>query len=207
LITLPSPALGVVTTPTDPLLSVAPPEGTATIPEMSDFTELMQQELDLREAIRGILVGLNWPHSAEIDRTLREQLVQLSTNIEVLNQRYLVPVSVDGRRERQETASTNSSSESISLDALIAQYRNVLGTIGSLIMQGSDRERGKIILTQVARSHEEMVTVLTTFRPDQSLQSSMENAPSVNLSRGEARWENEGGAPETVESAAVASSK
>ena len=181
-------------------------EGTAQLPEFGGIAELMQQELDLRKAIQGILVGLNWPHSAEIDRTLREQLLQLSTNIEVLNQRYMLPAKTG---EHDQPTSPGYGAESpgvsegtISLESLIAQYRTVLGTIGTLIMKGSDRERGKLILTQVARSHEEMASTLTTFLPRNPLHHDLEAVPKAIPTGSEARWENEGGpaepAPEPV---------
>ena len=133
---------------------------------------LLQQELDLRHSVEGILVGLNWPHSAEIDRTLREQLLRLSANIAVLNQRYMIPALVLSAVEDVpafvDQTGAGRSREILSLPDLIAQYRVILGTIGDLIAEGSDRERGKMILTQVALSHEEMATNLTTFLEEPS---------------------------------------
>ena len=181
-------------------------DGTPQVPEVGGFADLMQQELDLRKAIQGILVGLNWPHSAEIDRTLREQLLQLSTNIEVLNQRYMLPAKAGEQDQPTNTGygaeSPGITEETISLESLIAQYRTVLGTIGTLIMKGSDRERGKLILTQVARSHEEMASTLTTFLPRNPLHHDLAAVPKAMPTGSEARWENEGGpaepAPEPV---------
>lgn len=176
-------------------------EATATNSDGGGFADLMQQELDLRKAIQGILVGLNWPHSAEIDRTLREQLLQLSTNIEVLNQRYMLPGKSTVHVDTAATASDGAempgaSDDALSLEGLIAQYRTVLGTIGTLMMQGSDRERGKLILTQVARTHEEMATKLTTFLPKAMDHPTTETGVPVTLTVSEARWENEGGPAE-----------
>ena len=162
---------------------------------------LLQQEIDLRHSVEGILVGLNWPHSAEIDRTLREQLLQLSANIAVLNQRYRIPALVPSAKEDipdfVDQTEVGRTREILSLPDLIAQYRVILGTIGDLIAAGSDRERGKMILTRVALSHEEMATNLTTFLEEPStfehpsLTSAVVDVPT----RGEATWENEGGMP------------
>jgi len=153
---------------------------------------LLQEELDLRHSVEGILVGLNWPHSAEIDRTLREQLLELSANIAVLNQRYMIPASAESTVENGVTFADEPGRvrEMLSLPELIAQYRTILWTIGDLMAKGSDRERGKMILTQVALSHEKMATDLTTFLADTPafVDSTAVDAPT----RGEAISANEG---------------
>ena len=162
---------------------------------------LLQQELDLRHSVEGILMGINWPHSAEIDRTLREQLVRLSANVAVLNQRYMISSANDSETRQDSTfseqAGATKAAEIASLPDLIAQYRAVLATIASLIVEGTDRARGKMILTQVALSHEEMAASLTKFLDESpafehdSLTDKVADAPT----RGESRWENEGGSP------------
>lgn len=166
-------------------------------PAASGIGAVLEQERDLLAATDSFLNGQNGPLSAALHSALREQRSQLGGKIELLKQRYQMPpsaIAADSAQGPTESVRAEIAPENMgALSVLIAQHRTVLGAIASLIIQGFDGRRGKLILTEVASSHEAMATDLNHLLAENpSLADSA--APVVPPTRAEARWENEGGA-------------
>lgn len=172
-------------------------------PLTSGFGTVMEREYDLQALTRNYVGTASGPHAAAIDRILRVQQEKLGANIALLGERYETlphPVRFDALRRHPAIARTSAEAEPLcALPALVAQHLGMLGNINTLIAQREDGERGELILTEVARNHEEMAWMLTALlKEDESVRDRLPlpvtaTAPAAGSS--EAGWENEGGAP------------
>ncbi len=184
-------------------------DDTAQPPLTSGFGSVMEREQDIRSSTTERLGVDNGPKSAAIDRILRHQQLQLGANIALLEQRYeMLPhptrfatlPATHGRLSHARGAAVAPDAASL-LPNLVAQHISLLRAIEALITQRPDGQRGELILTEIARNHEEMAWMLTALiNEDDSVRdlvpipvtASLPAAPKAEAS--EADWENEGGA-------------
>lgn len=165
----------------------------------SGIGAVLEQERDLLSATDSFLNGHNGQLSAALHAALREQQAQLRAKIELLKQRYQMPspaIAADSAQGPNESARVEIAPENQGpLSVLVAQHRTVLSTAASLIMRGHDGLRGNLILKEVASSHERMAKQLSDLleeNPDLADATGPITPPTAS----EARWENEGGAPD-----------
>ena len=183
-------------------------DDTAQPPLTSGFGAVMEQERDIRSATAGYLAIDHGPQSASIDRLLRRQEAQLGANIALLEERYeMLPHpnrfrTLHTPKIRPPTARrTVPGKRDDFLPSLVARHVELLRDIVALQTHRPDGQRGELILAEIARNHEEMAQMLTTWiKEDDSARDLLRvpttavvapaaAAPSVTV----ARWENEGG--------------
>ena len=196
----PSALLGGKTTRSDRGRDTAQP------PLTSGFGAVMEQEEKIQCATERSVGGDKGPKSAAIDRILRDHGTRLGANIALLEQRYETlphPSRFKMLRANPDRLSTAEHAvigcDDGILSALASQHVALLGKIETLIRQRPDGQRGELILAEIARNHEEMARMLTALvNDDESLRDmvplSASEAPVPALPKGEAAWENEGGA-------------
>lgn len=82
------------------------------------------------------------------------------------------------------------------LPLLVAQHQNLMAEIDPIIAQNPDGQRGKLILTEVARNHEEMAWMLLALLNEDSVHArGLQAIPAeIEVASPEGNWENEGGA-------------
>lgn len=156
---------GVVTrAQTDPQNNTAQPALT------SGFGAVIEKEHDLQNATEGSLGHVSGQHATEIDHLLRHQHSRLGANIALLEQRYeSLPnperfVTWNDRRRPPSTPRhLERRDETEVLPDLIAQHTGLLADIEALIGCVPDGQRGELILTEVSRNHEEMVSMLAVL--------------------------------------------
>lgn len=188
--------------------AMAGSDTTAQPPLTSGFSVVMEQEEEIQSSTIGYLGTDKGPNSAALDRILQHQGVRLGANIALLEQRYETlphPVRFRTLHTKHGPLSrarrTAVAEDAGILPSLIAQHLNLLRKIETLIRQRPDGQRGELILTEIARNHEEMAWMLTALiREDESkrdLVPTPANAlkKALHLGANEATWENEGGAP------------
>jgi hypothetical protein len=162
----------------------------------SGFGSVMEQELEMQEATSHCLAEANGPHAGGIARVLRDQQARLAANVALLEQRYEMRPHPERFRTLRERLAEGRTSDGqrpsgARLPGLVTQHTSLLGQIDTLIAEGSDGQRGELILKEVARSHEEMAWVLTGLINKED--RARDGEASVVALAAEQRWENEGG--------------
>lgn len=188
-----------------------PSAAVAHAPLTSGFGSVLEKEHILQSSIEGVLRTAERVRPVDLDRILRHQQARIGTNIVLLEQRNeMLPhparfLPLHGKHASIPT-SRRTGPESASdgpLPKLVAQHVTVASDIDALIAHGSNGQRGDIILSEVARSHEEMAWLLTALlQEDRSTRDRLDQVAPENQPPGAAvaRWENDGGAlPETTE--------
>jgi hypothetical protein len=140
----------------------------------SGFGDVMKRERALQAATEMFLGADHGLHSSAIDRILREQYTRLGANIAILEQRYETepatsrdralqasrpPAAVGGNRAIERAKHGG-------LRELAVQHQSLLASVERLLADGSDGQRGALILTEVAHNHEEMAWMLTALLRD-----------------------------------------
>jgi hypothetical protein len=169
-------------------------------PAASGIGAVLEQERDLLSATDSFLRGHNGQLSPALHATLREQHANLEEKIGRLTQYYRMPssaIAADSALGPSESIRSEIAPENMGpLTVLIAQHRTLIGAIASLTTQHFDGQRGNLILTGAARSHEQMAENLTQLLAENPALA--DPASSIVLpTPSEARWENEGGATPT----------
>lgn len=176
-------------------------------PFTSGFGAVMDQEEDIQSATHRCLGSDHGPNTVAIDRVLQDQGMRLGANIALLEQRYeLLPhpsrfqalqTKHDGLSSAGRT--TTGMSEAL-LPTLAGLHLKLLQKIETLIAHRPDGQRGELILTEIARNHEEMAGALIALLKDTDAVHDRiaspviaSAAPAVALSKSESNWENEGG--------------
>lgn len=164
----------------------------------------MEKELDLQYSTNEYVKSLIDPAQDQIGRILREQQTRLHTNIGLLEHRHEMlphPERFDALPSKisempaWENPPIASEHQGMLLD-LSDQHRQIHADITALISQGHDGQRGELMLLQVARSHEEMASVLSSLlTAHDRITQPVEALPTKGTT--EAEWENEGGAPKS----------
>lgn len=129
---------------------------------------VMEQERELQAATGESLRALNGHHAAATERLLRDHQVRLGANLALLEQQFemLPPAgprpALDGRPAPQTSVRCAAVvlQEVGPLPALVAQHLTVLKDIEALIGQHPDGQRSELIMTKVARNHEDMAWTL-----------------------------------------------
>src|ERR1043166_6123044 len=160
---------------------LAPPDGvttramacrddTAQPPLASGFGAVMEQEQKIQSFTEEYIGADNGPHSAAIDRILRQQQTRLGANIALLEQRYemLPPARIQTRHAKHPPLSyarriMATPDDSGVLQKLVAQHLDLIRNIETLIDQRPDGQRGTLILAEIARNHEDMAWMLTAL--------------------------------------------
>ncbi len=175
----------------------------------SGFSSVMEQEHDLQNLTHQYLGTVNGRDSGIINRILCTQQVTLGANIALLEQRYeLLPHAERFHVSHGRLAATDPAADRPSgrtsmelLPDLVAHHIDLLRKIDALVARGSNGQRGELILTEVARNHEQMACTLTALLKgdDKMHDGSAETAvaPVATTSpaaiAANAAWENEGG--------------
>lgn len=173
----------------------------------SGFGTVMEMEQDMRTSTEAELGRDSGPKSAAIDRILRQHLLLLDANFALLAQRYeMLPnpkrfaavLAAEGRPNAIAAAAAPGSAGWLS--ELVAQHLDLGRAIGALIGRQSDGQRGELILTEIARYHEQMAWMLTALVKEDAAHDAV-SVPVIASRLGspapreaEADWENEGGA-------------
>jgi hypothetical protein len=155
-----------------------PHDDTAEPALTSGFGGILEQVEDLQASTDGNIGLVNGPHAHAINRMLRNHHLRLSHNIALLEQRYeRGPPSALSVRARQgridwgiKSARTAPPASIEQLPELVAQHVRVIASIQTLLAGSGDGQRGELILAELARNHEQMVTMLATLiREDETV--------------------------------------
>lgn len=144
----------------------------------SGFASVMEQEHQLQSSTGGYRQATTLRLSSAIARILSKQQVALGANIALLEQRFetlprnddlaLLPVRLAPPAKARHVASAPE--HNCLLRNLVAQHLNILENIDTLLARGLAGQRGELILTEVARNHEEMAGMLTALlKEDESM--------------------------------------
>ena len=173
-------------------------------PLPSGFSAVIKKEYDLQAITEGSLRHVTGHHSAEIDRILRHQQSRLSANIALLDERYEAlpgPERLASRNERHQvtnpTLGFEDRDESQVLPDLVTRHACLQTDIEGLIERAPDGQRGKLILREVSRNHEEMAWMMRALLKEDATSVPMaedggDRAPR-GASQAEESWDNEGG--------------
>lgn len=182
---------------------------TAQPPLTSGFGAVMEQERDIQSSTQQYLGADRGSRSAPVDHILGLQGARLGANIALLEERYEMlpsPIRFHSLRETRTRVAARREVSTVAdvrtmLSSLVAQHLNLLRKIDALITQRPDGQRGELILSEVARNHEEMASTLTALINSDDMVRDLVPIPTIARRSAsaqpasEARWENEGGAP------------
>lgn len=133
----------------------------------SGFGAVLARERDLQDATDAYLRVEDSTRAPSLRHVLLDQSSQLGGNIALLEQRYDAlphPGRVRGSGGRLANRVWPAPEAHIDpLCPLIVRHRDLLADIAALITDRADGQRGALILTEVARSHEEMAGRLTSL--------------------------------------------
>lgn len=191
------PRLGGKITRTDPRSS------------KSGFSDLIEQEHRLKTATESCRAGGDSPQADAVDRMLREHAARLETNLTVLKQRHQTrrpsagfePQPGPGARLDQTGSGAGPDATTSMLQRLSDEHQALITTIAGLLTRGSDRQRGQLILKQVARNHAEMAAMIAALVGAEPMAdpAHLPTIAAANQPTGDERGENDGGAlPRTV---------
>ena len=134
----------------------------------------MRKERDLQSVTENYADLDHGPHSAVVTRILREQSRRLGANIAILEQRY-EPLPSGSRVGTLQTVHpplrlvcdpSVEPAERGWLRGLIGQHERLIKSAENLVTDGSDGQRGALILKEVVQNHEEMTWMLTALLRD-----------------------------------------
>lgn len=174
-------------------------------PLTSGFGSVLELEHELQAATRETIAGVEGEHAVAIARVLHQQARRLDGNIALLGQRYEMlphPARFQAlQRERAPDAPvgtrwTDPPADRLGgLDALVVLHDGLIENIRRLTAKRPDGQRGALILAEVSRRHEAMVSVLAALIQGDDAPQARDAAIAAErvLPERERDWENEGG--------------
>jgi hypothetical protein len=143
-------------------------------PLSNRFGDVLKEERALQAATEKYLGADHGLHASAMDRILRDQYTRLGANIAILEQRYKTEPAASRDRALQASRPPASGSGNCAIEPakhgwlreLAVQHQTLLASVERLLADGSDGQRGALILTEVVHNHEEMAWMLTALLRD-----------------------------------------